>query len=94
MNLCEWYSNSLEFLRLLPADKVSLVEDDNVKVFGLSWDRTKDVINIAGMDKVPTDNIVTKRSVLNIVAKFLTHLVSLLRLLIWESDFTGTVEDR
>ena len=70
MNLCEWYSNSHEFLRLLPADEVSLVKDDKVKVFGLSWDRTKDVINIAGT----TDNIVTKRSVLNVVAKIFDPL--------------------
>ena len=69
MNLREWSSNSDEFLRLLPSDKVSLVKDDKIKVFGLSWHRVRDVINIAGMDKVPTNNIVTKRGVLNFVVK-------------------------
>jgi len=34
MNLCEWSSNSDEFLRLLPSDEVSLVKDDKVKVLG------------------------------------------------------------
>ena len=43
--------------------------DDKVKVLGLSWHRARDVINTAGMDKVPTDSTVTKRSVLNFVAK-------------------------
>ena len=30
MNLREWYSNSDEFLKLLPADEISLAKDNNV----------------------------------------------------------------
>ena len=56
MNLREWYSNSNEFLSLLPADEVSLVKDDKIKVFGLLWNRIRDVINITGVDKVSADN--------------------------------------
>ena len=59
-NLREWYSNSNEFLSLLPADEVYLVKDDRVEVFGWLWDRIREVINITGVDKVSTDNTVTK----------------------------------
>ena len=69
MNLREWYSNSNESLSLLPADEVSLMKDDKVKMFGLLWDRIRYVINITGVNKVSADNTVTKRRVLNFVAK-------------------------
>ena len=95
MNLREWYSNSDEFLKLLPADEISLMKDNNVKVFGLLWDKARDVINVSKVDKVLTDSIVTKRSVLNFITKIFdplgSHHTSYLS---WESVFTGTVEDR
>jgi len=85
MNLREWYSNSDEFLKLLPADEISLMKDNNVKVFGLLWDKARDVINVNKVDKV-----LTERSVLNFIAKIFdplgSHHTSYLS---WESVFTG-----
>jgi len=74
MNLREWYSNSDEFLKRLPADEISLTKDNYVKVFGLLWDKARDVINVSKVDKVSADSIVTKRSVLNFIAKIFDPL--------------------
>jgi len=40
----------------------------------LLWDKARDVINVSKVDKVSTDSIITKRSVLNFIAKIFDPL--------------------
>jgi len=68
MNLREWSSNSEEFLDLLPTEEKSNVENDEIKVFGLRWNRMNDTLHISGVGRVLCNNVVTKRDVLHTVA--------------------------
>jgi len=67
MNLWEWSSNSDEFLGLLTEEK-SNVQSDEIKVFGIKWNRINDSLHISGIGKVPCINTVTKRDVLYNIA--------------------------
>ena len=69
MNLREWNSNCVEFLRSLPIGERT--SSRTTKVLGLLWDEVEDTISIGGFDKVDTSKqvVVTKRDVLHVVAK-------------------------
>ena len=74
MNLREWNSNAVEFLESLSADERVSSADGKVKVLGLLWNVKDDLVHIPGVDRVMMDGVVTKRDVLNIVAKIFDPL--------------------
>ena len=74
MNLREWNSNAVEFLEFLSADERVSSADGKVKVLGPLWNVKDDLVHIPGVDRVMMDGVVTKRDVLNIVAKIFDPL--------------------
>ena len=46
-------------MKPLPADEILLTKDNNVKVFGLLWDKARDVVNVSKVDKASTNSILT-----------------------------------
>ncbi|XP_065892443.1 uncharacterized protein [Dysidea avara] len=68
MNLREWNSNSNEFLNGLPVEERVNAVSDELKVFGLKWNKISDVLHMSGVGKAPSSNFVTKRDVLHTVA--------------------------
>ena len=54
MNLWEWCSNSDKRLELLPSEKKSNVESDEIKVFRIKWNRINDTLVISEIGKIIT----------------------------------------
>ena len=71
MNLQEWSS---EFLGLLPTEEKSNVQSNEIKVFGIKWNRINISLHILGIGKVPCNNTVTKRDILYTVARIFDPL--------------------
>ena len=74
MNLREWNSNSNEFLNGLPVEERVNAVSDELKVFGLKWNKISDVLHMSGVGKTPSSNFVTKRDVLHTVARIFDPL--------------------
>ena len=58
MNLREWISNSLEFLKLLPESET--VKGNIVKTFGIPWNYTEDYLQIGGINYIHVEDPPTK----------------------------------
>jgi len=73
INLREWNSNCLEFLKCL-ADGERSTTKDFTKVLGLLWDPVDDTISVSGVSGVSKNTVTTKRDVLHNVAKIFDPL--------------------
>ena len=73
MNLCEWNSNGLEFLKCL-ADGERSTTNDFTKVLGLLCDPVGDTISVSGVGRVSENTVTTKRDVLHNVVKIFDPL--------------------
>jgi len=65
--LCEWVSNSQEFLDGLPDGQK--IKECVVKLFGMQWNRIEDYIQIVNVTIPSPNTIITKREALSYVAK-------------------------
>ena len=72
MNLREWISNSSQFLNLLP--KMEVARGDIVRIFGVTWNRVEDHLQINSVDSCNFDVLPTKREIFKIIAKIFDPL--------------------